>query len=161
MGYLVYPDNNIISDSSRIRYRKLRYAHTDRELGSVNQTHFCWLYRTLNTYINTMVNPESSHVRIGWISVISVDFSVILVDFSVISVDFSVISVDITWYQWDTSFPFCDITLQWHICSVISVDFSVISVDISGISISPSVISHSKTEITLNQTDIKPNYSGF
>ena len=39
-----------------------------------------------------MVNPESSHVRIGWISVISVDFSVISVDFSVISVDFS-------WYQ--------------------------------------------------------------
>ena len=49
-----------------------------------------------------MVNPESSHVRIGWISVISVDFSVISVDISgyqLISVDISVISVNFSWYQ--------------------------------------------------------------
>ena len=58
-------------------------------------------YENITGYIifNTMVNPESSHVRMGWISVISVDFSVISVDFSVISVDSSVISVDSKWFQ--------------------------------------------------------------
>ena len=64
-----------------------------------------------------MVNPESSHVRIGWISVISVDFSVISVDISGIPVFPSVIShcsgISAVWYQ------------------LISVWYQLISVDIS------------------------------
>ena len=44
-----------------------------------------------HTYFNRLVNPESSHINFGLISVISVDFSLISVDFSLISVGSSVI----------------------------------------------------------------------
>ena len=30
-----------------------------------------YIYTYMDLYVNTMVNPESSHVKIGWISVIS------------------------------------------------------------------------------------------
>ena len=64
-----------------------------------------------------MVNPESSHVSLGWISVISVDFSVISIDFiwfQLILGDFSVIpdfpSVESHCSECDSSFPLCEIT---------------------------------------------------
>ncbi len=74
-----------------------------------------------------MVNPESSHVRIGWISVISVDFSVISVDFSwyqLISVDISGIPV------FPSVISHCSgISAVWY--QLISVWYQLISVDIS------------------------------
>ena len=65
-----------------------------------------------------MGNPESSHVRMGWISVISVDFSVISVDSSVISLDFKWFQLIPVWFQisllWNHTAVWFQIYLLWN-----------------------------------------------
>ena len=92
-----------------------------------------------------MVNPESSHVRMGWISVISVDFRVISLDFKW----FQLIPV---WFQisllWNHTAVWFQISLLWNHSHVVIPDF-------------PSVKSHwitlNQPEITLNHTEIMLN----
>ena len=77
-----------------------------------SETCISWIYVGGNFFLSSS-GPGQGKVRIGWICVISVDFSWFQWDTLqweqwYISFPF----YDIT-LQWDISFPFCDITLQW------------------------------------------------
>ena len=94
---------------------------------------------------NTMGNPESSHVRMGWISVISVDFSVISVDSSVISLDFKWFQLIPVWFQisllWNHTAVWFQISLLWN------------HTESPWITLNHTEITLNHTEIMLNQTE--------
>ena len=136
-------------------------------------------YYNSNKWINTMVNPESSHVRMGWISVISGDFSVISLDFKwfqLIPVWFQLIPV---WFQisllWNHTAVWFQISLLWNHTAVwfqisplwnhtLNMESNWNHPESTEITLNQlkSTWNHPEsTEIMLNQTEIKPNDSGF
>ena len=141
--------------------------------------HVCRVVSISNFMYNTMVNPESSHVRMGWISVISVDFSVISVDSSVISVDSKWFQLIPVWFQisllWNHTAVWFQISLLWNHTAVwfqisplwnhtLNMESNWNHPESTEITLNQlkSTWNHPEsTEIMLNQTEIKPNDSGF
>ena len=118
---LIYSEFFLVYHSVKIEgLRQNKHCERSCELlvMSINKIILCLIWNlSLHSLNNTMVNPESSHVRIDWISVISVWYQLISVDISGIPVFPSVIShcsgISAVWYQ------------------LISVWYQLISVDIS------------------------------